>query len=964
MILLSKKKYTATTCKQISMTKKKITSFLLVLLCISLFSLTYNIIFADDVPVSSISIDVTSLDLQASETYNITATILPSDATNQNIIWSSSDNSIAVVDNGEVTGFSEGTATITATTEDGSFQSTCTVNITPLTAVSTSEIIRIKLSMNNPTTVPFYLDGNYSIEENSSISLPRQFYEVKLEDGVLNLYYGNTVLTSGTTITIKQHSPTENRNNFLWIKNSIYGTRRYLGDMKFTVNNSVINVINYIYLEEYLWGVVPHEMSNSFPIEALKSQAIAARTYAVRNMGGTNYDLIDTSANQVYKGYHPGNAVAISAVDATNKIVLQYSSTSLVPTYYSASNGGYTEIPYHVWGGGYSWPFAIEYDPYDIANPSSAYEEVYFPITIDVDNPVTCSDNVSGTPNISNAILYFKTSIFNTNQLQSQGYDVSSVNDFDLAGLVNIVQHTYDSGISEDHQRTPNTGINNCVDFIMATADFKVNATKDGVTEEILVNGVELDMRYFDGAHDDDTYLVFNMTGLRLTLVEPKYDAGVLSGYSIYQRRYGHGIGMSQRGAQQRANSGQAYQQILSFYYPQSGAAILDIEKDPLTIITPPIDNSNATVLCNDYLSVREEASTSATRIFTLPPNARVQVVQPYYNSTYHMINFGEKNYFIHADYVKIDDPTPVNGVTLDLSETRLEVGNTHMLNATIEPSDATDKGLTWSSSNQNVVTVDNAGTITAVSGGTAIITVTTHDGDFTATCTVTVIKSITGVTLSPYVHKMLIEDTIQLYALTQPEDATNQIITYSSSNSTIASVDSNGLVTANELGNATITVTTDDGGYTAECEISVVKEMITSSTYFVNMDLGYYENVSIGTSVEDIIASVSNSFGQVLVYNNSMKQVIEGNVSTGYYIQLVIDGEVTHSLRILIEGDCSPDTILDIIDYTLIRLHILDVSSLEDIYCEVADVNDDGIIDIIDYTLVRLHILDVQQLY
>ena len=141
-----------------------------------------------------------------------------------------------------------------------------------------TSVIRIKLSMNNPATVPFYLDGSYSIAEAPAVSLPRQYYEVKLESGQLKLYYGDTVLSNGSTITLNQHAAADGQNNFLWINNYLYGARRYLGDMKFVINGTSIDVINYIYLEEYLWGVVPHEMSNSFPAEALKAQAVAART--------------------------------------------------------------------------------------------------------------------------------------------------------------------------------------------------------------------------------------------------------------------------------------------------------------------------------------------------------------------------------------------------------------------------------------------------------------------------------------------------------------------------------------------------------------------------------------------------------------------------------------------------------------------------------------------------------------
>ena len=84
-------------------------------------------------------------------------------------------------------------------------------------------------------------------------------------------------------------------------------------------------------------------------------------------------------------------------------------------------------------------------------------------------------------------------------------------------------------------------------------------------------------------------------------------------------------------------------------------------------------------------------------------------------------------------------DTTPVTGVTLDKSTLSLEVGDTATLTATVEPSDATDTSVTWSSDNTDVATVDQTGKVTAKAAGTANITVTTTDGSKTATCAVTV---------------------------------------------------------------------------------------------------------------------------------------------------------------------------------------------------------------------------------
>ncbi len=937
---------------------KKVIALLFVFLY--LFSSSFSDKTALAVTNTAITLDVNELNLTAGEVYSITVQVTPEDT---QLLWTSSDYSVAVVNgDGMITGFSEGTAVITVSTEDNSCSAECSVNVAPLTPVDKNEIIRVKLSMGETTEVPFYIDGNYDITEVPDVSLPRQFYKVKLESGILNLYYGDKVIASGSELTFCRHAAAEDENNFLWVQNSLYGTRRYLGDMKFIIRNNAIQLINYIYIEEYLWGVVPHEMSNSFPVEALKAQAVAARTFTLRCIGGTDYDLGDTSAAQVYKGYHPANNAAIETVNATANKVLQYDNTTVTPTYYSASNGGWTDIPYHVWGGGYDWPFYIQYDPYDIANPSSPYEEVYFPISIDADHPVTSSDNVSGEPNIDNAIFYFKTEILNSGQLQSAGFSVASVNDFDLTGLINIVQHTHDSGESEDHSRIPNTGANPCPDYIMATADFKVLV--NGQTENTLVSGVELDMRYFDGANDDDTYLVFNMTGLRLTTTEPKYVNEVLVGFSIYQRRYGHGVGMSQRGAQQRAADGQIYAEILSFYYPKSGIAVLNNVRPVLTEITSPVDNSNATVVCNDYLSVRISASTAAERIFTLPPGARIEVVQEDYNSEFHMINFGGNNYFVHSGYVTIDELVSAEGVLLDEENLILNSGETFLLHAQVVPENASNKNVIWKSANSDIASVDENGKVTANKTGDAIITVTTESGSFSDTCTITVIKKVTGVQILPEEKTMLVNDTFQLNFLITPSDATNKNITYTSDNTAVAQVDENGLITAIAPGTANITVRAEDGGYSDTCKLSVFRELITSDIYTVNRAMEYYEDIAIGTSVDKIVESVKNTHGQVIVFDENMTEVKDGDVSTGYYVQLLIDGEMEDSLLIKILGDCNPDEVLDVIDYSKIRLHILGIVHLDGVYLSAADVNRDGIIDVIDYTLIRLHILGIQDLY
>ena len=182
----------------------------------------------------------------------------------------------------------------------------------------------------------------------------------------------------------------------------------------------------------------------------------------------------------------------------------------------------------------------------------------------------------------------------------------------------------------------------------------------------------------------------------------------------------------------------------------------------------------------------------------------------------------------------------PVTGVTLDNNSLTLNKGQIVTLTAAIQPVNATNKSMSWSTSNATVATVDENGTVTAHTAGTAVITVTTEDGLRTAECTITVTPNtlphipVTGVTLDNNSLTLNKGQIVTLTAAIQPVNATNKSMSWSTSNATVATVDENGTVTAHTAGTAVITVTTEDGLKTAECTITV-----TSGTTFSNRSSG-----------------------------------------------------------------------------------------------------------------------------
>jgi uncharacterized protein YjdB len=166
-----------------------------------------------------------------------------------------------------------------------------------------------------------------------------------------------------------------------------------------------------------------------------------------------------------------------------------------------------------------------------------------------------------------------------------------------------------------------------------------------------------------------------------------------------------------------------------------------------------------------------------------------------------------------------------VTGASLNKSRTTLSVGSTEELVASVLPSNATNTNVTWATSDSSKVSVTSSGTITGVAAGTATITVTSSDGSKTATCDVTVYAttySVSSISLNKSSTTVLKGNTETLYVTFNPVFATNQDITWISSDSTKVIVSEGGLITGVDDGTATVTATSGDGNKTATCSVTV----------------------------------------------------------------------------------------------------------------------------------------------
>ena len=191
---------------------------------------------------------------------------------------------------------------------------------------------------------------------------------------------------------------------------------------------------------------------------------------------------------------------------------------------------------------------------------------------------------------------------------------------------------------------------------------------------------------------------------------------------------------------------------------------------------------------------------------------------------------------------------TPAESITISQETATLKVGETVELTATVMPEDATDKTVSWTSSDEAVATVDAEGKVTAVALGEATISATC--GEVSTYCTVTVVATpAESITISQETATLKVGETVELTATVMPEDATDKTVSWTSNDEAVATVDAEGKVTAIALGEATVTATC--GEVSTYCTVTVVAtpaESITISQETATLKVG--ETVELTATV------------------------------------------------------------------------------------------------------------------
>jgi stage II sporulation protein D len=322
-----------------------------------------------------------------------------------------------------------------------------------------------------------------------------------------------------------------------------FNTRNYRGNIYIRrMATGVVNVANQLGFEEYLYGVVPSEMPNSWPMEALKAQAVAARNYGLYNFGkhaSDGYDVDSSTDCQAYEGYSHENARTTQAVNETaGKLVLY--NDKIIPAYFHSSSGGRTEDSENVWS--YNLPYIRGVDDsYGLGSPYDNWTKKFDKAAIKAKLTAAKID----VGDITDLVPLEISENGRVTKLQIVGTTGSQVLEKEkvrsIFGYSDIKSTWYN--ISTDADLFVKDGTNNKPELNRASEVYVVSAT--GVTKLSSPNN-QFSIK------DQSTVITSNII--------PQY-------YSFNGHGWGHGLGMSQYGAKGMAEAGFNYVQILEHYF-------------------------------------------------------------------------------------------------------------------------------------------------------------------------------------------------------------------------------------------------------------------------------------------------------------------------------------------------------------------------------------------------------------
>ena len=407
-------------------------------------------------------------------------------------------------------------------------------------------------SLGDPAALLLTLEGDFAVDGSAAIRFDDGAELALAADGNdILLSAGFVTLNMGGSLTLTRCDPDGGAYIYESERNALYQ-----GDLRITCQDGALKTVLTIAMEDYLCGVVAYEMSDSFPLEALKAQAVAARTYAVgkkASRAASEYDVTDTASDQVFKGYVRDYLNVIAAVGETRGVVGTYHGNYAV-CYYTASNGGQVATPNQVWGGSGDYDYIEQKDdPYDLENSRSLVN----------------ARAVSKTRDETDSLWQMLDE-----RLRVQGHaearpeeilEISMIDPaFEGSRMCRGMEFTLAISVRDDEWLPADFDGDPVLGWALGYARMEDRYWRRGRSDWKRTDEtakVTLDV-YAD--LKEKLGLGLNSGNWEIASATPAEN-----GWSLELRRFGHGVGMSQRGAQTMAGSyGKSWREILAFYYP------------------------------------------------------------------------------------------------------------------------------------------------------------------------------------------------------------------------------------------------------------------------------------------------------------------------------------------------------------------------------------------------------------
>jgi len=441
--------------------------------------------------------------------------------------------------------------------------------------------VRVLLTRVQGGRLTVALDGSYSLEPGGLTFQRGSKLVFACEQDALTLYYEGMAMRAGG-FSLRRHAlppDAPNQENGLRFNGQF---NLFAGDLTLTAAEDTVRPVCTVLMETYLLGVVPYEMSDSFPLEALKAQAVSARTYAQRRLGASrDYDVTDNTNDQVYRGFNPAHSRSAQAVRETAGLC-GFVNGALARCFYSASNGGQTELMQNVWPDGGEEFFIVRDDPYDLQNPKSQVRTA----------PLPRRWPKPGVDRTLDALAeLIKPEL--AEPLMALGYDGDGA-------------HIRVTGIEGAEVHTPRHAPPSRL-MTMLRLQVLVDARKELVSPDAdeepggeagppvippprwtamspVPEAIEVDIPLFPDVKRL-LGLSINPGNNELITVHKREE-----GFDLEARRFGHGVGMSQRGAEWMAGiENWTFEQILHFYYPGIQLKTAE-ERAAQPTLPPPVD--------------------------------------------------------------------------------------------------------------------------------------------------------------------------------------------------------------------------------------------------------------------------------------------------------------------------------------------------------------------------------------